>query len=76
MTKNQLTPFPCSSCGLCCRRVNFSNETNFLDRGDGVCHFLNEETNLCNIYDERPLVCRVKDYYLKNMLMKYLGKIL
>jgi len=42
-------------------------ETAFLDRGDGVCRHLDEQQHLCTIYDERPLVCRVEDYYLKNL---------
>ncbi|MGU5638073.1 YkgJ family cysteine cluster protein [Aeromonas veronii] len=56
-------PFPCTSCGKCCRRVSANPETVFLDRGDGVCSFFAEETHLCTIYDQRPLVCRVEDYY-------------
>ena len=59
----QLTPFPCTACGKCCRRVSASPETAFLDRGDGVCGYLAEETLLCTIYEQRPLVCRVVDYY-------------
>ena len=48
----------CSRCGVCCRLVFLiSNE---LDRGDGVCKHL--ENNLCSIYNDRPEVCRVKDY--------------
>lgn len=56
-------PFPCDACGLCCRRVNESVETAFLDRSDGVCRHFDELTHLCTIYDDRPLVCRVEDYY-------------
>lgn len=58
-----LTPFPCDACGKCCRRVNLSEQTIYLDRGDGVCRYLNEDTNLCLIYESRPLICRVEDYY-------------
>jgi Uncharacterised protein family (UPF0153). len=32
-----------------------------LDRGDGTCKYL--EGNLCSIYEERPLLCRVDDCY-------------
>lgn len=32
-----------------------------LDRGDGICKHL--KGNLCGIYDERPLICRVDDCY-------------
>lgn len=59
----ELTPFPCTACGKCCRRVNLSELTIYLDRGDGVCRHFNEQTNLCSIYEERPLVCRVEDFY-------------
>ena len=38
-------------------------QTQFLDRGDSVCRYLNEQTNLCNIYENRPIVCRIEDYY-------------
>ncbi|MGL5673607.1 MAG: YkgJ family cysteine cluster protein [Plesiomonas shigelloides] len=58
-----LAPFPCTACGQCCRRVNKNTLTVFLDRGDGVCRHFNEQNHLCSIYSERPLVCRVEDYY-------------
>ncbi|WGE91862.1 YkgJ family cysteine cluster protein [Actinobacillus genomosp. 1] len=58
-----MTSFPCTACGKCCRRVNLSEQTAFLDRGDGICQHFNTDTNLCNIYENRPLVCRVEDYY-------------
>ena len=57
------TPFPCDACGKCCRHVNLSEQTSYLDRGYGICHYFNESTNLCSIYETRPLVCRVEDYY-------------
>lgn len=55
--------FPCTACGKCCRNVGLSKQTDFLDRGDSICKYFNEYTNLCTIYDQRPLVCRVEDYY-------------
>lgn len=58
-----LAPFPCTSCGECCRRVHLSEQTAFLDRGDGVCRHFDDESKLCTIYETRPLVCRVEDYY-------------
>ena len=64
-------PFPCNSCGKCCRKVSSSKETVWLDRGDSVCKYLNEETNKCTIYTQRPLVCRVEDYYDKNLSQHY-----
>ena len=43
----------CSKCNApCCRNV-----VDDLSRGDGVCRFLDEETNRCSIYDRRPLIC-------------------
>lgn len=47
-----------------------SDETLFLDRGDGVCKNFDEQTNLCTIYTERPLVCRVEEYYKKHLSEK------
>ena len=32
-----------------------------LDRGDGVCRYL--KGNLCSIYEDRPLLCRVDESY-------------
>ena len=58
-----LTPFPCNACGECCRHVHLSSQTAFLDRGDGICRHFDERTNLCTIYEMRPLVCRVQEYY-------------
>lgn len=59
--------FPCNNCGKCCRKVNMSEETIYLDRGDGICKNFDEKTNLCLIYRQRPLICRVEDYYKKNL---------
>ena len=55
--------FPCTACGKCCRKVGYSPKTKFLDRGDSVCMYLNEDCNLCDIYDTRPIECRVYDYH-------------
>lgn len=56
-------PFPCDKCGLCCRRVNFSEITKNLDRGDGVCLNFDEGNNVCKIYENRPDFCRVDVQY-------------
>ncbi|RRD91529.1 YkgJ family cysteine cluster protein [Conchiformibius steedae] len=60
-------PFPCNACGKCCRLVNQSEQTAFLDRGDGVCRHFDESAKLCSIYATRPLVCRVEDYYVVHL---------
>ena len=53
--------FICDKCGMCCRNLNFSDLYSDLDRGDGVCKYL--QGNLCSIYEDRPLKCRIDDYY-------------
>lgn len=37
-----LLPFPCTACGQCCRNVHLSDQTAYLDRGDGTCLHFNE----------------------------------
>ncbi len=51
--------FPCTQCGLCCQHVHLSDETRFLDRGDGMCRNYDEAGKACSIYSERPDICRV-----------------
>lgn len=53
--------FQCNRCGECCRNLDKSQLYIALDRGDGVCRFL--EGNLCSIYEDRPLLCRVDESY-------------
>ena len=53
--------FECSKCGCCCRNLKMSEIYSELDRGDGVCKYL--EGNLCSIYDRRPDICRVDKCY-------------
>lgn len=53
--------FLCDQCGQCCRQVNLSSLYQELDRGDGVCKYL--DGNLCSIYETRPLLCRVDESY-------------
>lgn len=53
--------FSCSQCGECCRNLDKSSLYDALDRGDGVCKFL--QGNLCGIYEQRPLLCRVEESY-------------
>lgn len=53
--------FKCDKCGACCRHVNLSSLYQILDRGDGICKYL--DNNLCTIYEKRPLLCRIDDSY-------------
>lgn len=53
--------FPCDQCGECCRNLQMPELYKELDRGDGVCKFL--DGNLCSIYQTRPLLCRIDESY-------------
>ncbi len=53
--------FVCDKCGECCRHLDLSPLYRALDRGDGVCKFL--EGDLCGIYESRPLLCRVDESF-------------
>lgn len=61
--------FPCSKCGLCCQHVHMSEETRFLDRGDGTCRYYADKE--CSIYSDRPDICRVGRQYIINYHEKY-----
>lgn len=54
--------FNCDKCGACCRHLERSNLYAELNRGDGVCKYLQAD-NLCSIYASRPLLCRVDEAY-------------
>lgn len=53
--------FQCDKCGACCRNLNLSPLYAELDRGDGICKYLSG--NLCTIYKERPILCRIDESY-------------
>lgn len=53
--------FSCNCCGCCCRNLDKSELCKELDRGDGICKYLSG--NLCSIYENRPLFCRVDECY-------------
>lgn len=55
--------FKCDRCGLCCRKVALSEIYRHLDRGDGICIHFDSNTNLCNIYENRPIICKVDVAY-------------
>ena len=58
--------FKCTCCGACCKLLGLvdkkARELGMCDE-NGACIYLDKDTNLCTIYDERPLVCRVDDLY-------------
>lgn len=55
--------FPCNQCGLCCQNIRLSEETRYLDRGDGTCRHYEPASRSCAIYNQRPDVCRVDRVY-------------
>ena len=55
--------FKCTRCGLCCKNLKTNKLYSDLDRGDGICRYLDESSNLCGIYNDRPLKCNVDKYY-------------
>ena len=58
-------------CGCCCRHLDMSPLYKELDRGDGICRYL--DGNLCSIYQTRPLICRIDecyDLYFKDKITK------
>ncbi|WP_372886337.1 YkgJ family cysteine cluster protein [Psychrobacter sp.] len=65
------TLFPCTACGQCCKNVHLSELTNYLNRSDGTCRHFDDKTNLCLIYEDRPLICRIEEYYDKHLSHLY-----
>jgi len=73
--KPEVTDFPCSSCGSCCKRAGVVAGLNInLDAENplyfpyscdetGRCEKLTDD-NKCSVYDNRPLVCNVKELCL------------
>ena len=63
--------FKCNCCGTCCRNIGGVKLYEDLDDGTGVCKYFNVSTNLCEIYEKRPLKCRIDDAY-KVIFYKYM----
>lgn len=55
--------FICEKCGQCCCNINKNSLYKELDNGEGVCIHYNKVTRLCNIYEQRPILCRIDDAY-------------
>lgn len=54
--------FPCSKCGICCRMIVGIPALSEFDTGSGVCRYL--KNNLCEIYEERPLICNIEKMFV------------
>lgn len=63
--------FPCTQCGACCRQVHLANETRHMDRGDGACRYYDDTAKVCLIYESRPSICRVDQFYEQHFVRIY-----
>lgn len=55
--------FKCDKCGLCCQNIGNNPIYSDLDDGKGTCRYFDSLTNLCKIYANRPLKCRIDKAY-------------
>ncbi|HIP14003.1 MAG TPA: YkgJ family cysteine cluster protein [Sulfurimonas autotrophica] len=55
--------FPCTGCGLCCQNISKIKELKGFDLGNGVCKHFNIQNNSCDIYKNRPSICKVAEIY-------------
>lgn len=55
--------FECNLCGLCCKNLNLSSLYQNMHNGNGICFNYDENSKLCKIYEQRPLICNVEDGY-------------
>ncbi len=66
---NNPSKFDCDGCGECCRHINYIPQLSDFDNGSGVCIHL--VGNLCDIYENRPEICRVDVMYEKYYSAQY-----
>ena len=63
--------FYCDKCGLCCQHLELFGDFYIeLNDGTGTCRYFDKQSNLCKIYDQRPLICSIEagyDVYFKEM---------
>ena len=64
--------FDCTKCGLCCKSITkeFGEMFGVPVREGGGCGHLNEKLE-CDIYESRPLVCRVDELHEKVFFKDY-----
>lgn len=55
--------FQCTKCGNCCQNIRYNQIYTAYDNGYGVCIHYNQRLRLCNIYETRPMICRVDEFY-------------
>ncbi|WP_298496413.1 MULTISPECIES: YkgJ family cysteine cluster protein [Helicobacter] len=73
MEFNQAEGFPCTHCGICCKHITNIAELADFDMGNGICKHLNLQSNECEIYENRPDICRV-DVIFEKVYRKFFSK--
>lgn len=68
------TVFHCIQCGECCRHIDRVPVLKKFHDGNGVCKYLDKNTNQCRIYNQRPVICNVSQAYDKFFVHKYTEK--
>ncbi len=72
--------FPCTQCGVCCQNIKNIPELSEFDLGNGICKYFDFTNKTCEIYDNRPNICRIdkmfeleyyqyfskKEFYIEN----------
>ncbi|WP_315275718.1 YkgJ family cysteine cluster protein [Selenomonas sputigena] len=61
--------FHCTQCGECCKQVGMTIWGKNMALPNGICKWLDDSTNLCTIYQHRPLMCNVDAFYEENYAM-------
>ena len=46
-------------------------ELQAFDLGNGVCKYLDLDSNMCKIYDDRPEICNIESMYKKHFYRFY-----
>lgn len=54
--------FPCTRCGLCCQHIESITALVAYNLGNGCCQHYSH-SNGCQIYEDRPDVCRIDKGY-------------
>jgi len=60
------TRWECQKCGKCCTGPIISQKENLsiVKNNKTVCKFLDENTNLCLNYNERPFICKIYPFII------------
>lgn len=65
----------CDTCtALCCRNIPNEYQIEFCLSGTSICKHLDQTTNKCTIYQERPLICNVTEYHNCSLKLSKLNK--